>query len=547
MSRRRRRLIALIVVLVFILGIMTAAAINYRATKHFGFEVAVNTANAQTPPEFLYAFSGSATKRLVEPIGVLRANNVVYVADARQGLIFVFTPAGQLLSTFGQGHLQTPLYIAENPTTGNLYISDRRKRALFIFRPDGTYVGEFNPNLPKNQQPKENTAGRPWAPVAVTFGRDGSMYVTEILRGHRVLGFSPEGKFLWSTGDAGITTQAGQNPLFFQFPNSLKVYKNQLWVVDSNNRRVQVLNLKGTYQRLVPTDGLPRGLDLLPRKSGESATTPDNFVVMDTLSHDGTLINASGERVLVFGEQGVLDGQFLFPDDVSVDQSNSRIFISDTGNARVQVWGWPALAEPVPTPHNAIQWGYCLSPLLLLLLPLLFRRRRYFATHDFVETMFAADKIYTMPSRRRRWTVMPDDYEALKGLSQGDVNLGELLSAAEFSESDAHSLKERYELSDELAAKMATAQRAKYTCTEDPEVRRLAKVLELDVMNAEEFLARFGTTDKKNPPTGGGSGAPLESPTEELPASPQDSPQTTPEPPAGSGDSAPETGGSAGQ
>lgn len=511
MNRRRTRLIVAIVLLVGILAVITAATINYRATKHFGFEtVAANAADAATPPEFLFSFAGSDRNRFVEPIGVLRTGNRVYVADARQGWVDVFDASGRYLFNFGQGHFETPLYISQNPVTGNLYISDRRKRALFIFKPDGTYVGQFNPNLPPDQRPKENTHGAQWAPVATAFAPDGRMYVTELLRGHRMLIFDANGKFVKSVGDAGQTTKADANPLFFQFPNSIKVYKNQVWVVDSNNRRIQVFDLAGNFQKFVVTLGLPRGLAELPRRPGESATTPDRFVVIDTLSHDGTLFDANGERLLDFGEQGVLDGQFQFPDDVSVDQANSRIYITDTGNARVEVWGWPVQAEPVPTPHNAVQWGYCLSPLLLLLIPLFFRKRRFYASQEFVESMFEAEQIYTMPKRNRRWVVMPAEYEALKELQQGDVKLADLLHAETHSESDAKALKDRYELPDMLANKMATAQRSRYTLTEDPEVRRLAKILELDVMNRAEFLQRFAKGGSGTTPPSGATGTAVE-------------------------------------
>lgn len=502
MSRRRRRLIITIVVLTLLLALVAVAAINYNATKHFGFEVQSNPANTVTPPEFLYSFAGLQNAHLEQPVGILRTANRVYVADAVAARVFVFNPAGRLLTTFGGNKVITPLYIAQNPLNGNLYISDRRLRSVQIFSPDGKFVGTFNPHLPKSELPRFNTHGTQWLPIAIAFAPDGTMYVTEILNGHRLLIFSPQGKFLKSVGHAGSVASVGDGPLEFQFPNSIKVLNNQVYVVDSNNGRIQVLDKNGKFLRFIPTNGLPRGMAFLPRRAGESAKTPDNFVVIDALSHQASIFDVTGGRLLDFGAQGVLDGQFMYPDDVSVDAASSRMFITDTSNARVQVWGWPAQAEPIPTPHTPVQWAWCLSPLLLLLLPLFFRRRRFFATKDFVDAMFAAEKIYTMPGGRRRWLVMPADYEALKDLVQGEVNLGELLNVAEYSESDMRNLMERYELPEELAGKMAVAQRAKVTCTEDAEVRRVARVLELDVVNMNEYLARFAKNGQ-TPPTDG--------------------------------------------
>ena len=50
---------------------------------------------------------------------------------------------------------------------------------------------------------------------------------------------------------------------------------------------------------------------------------------------------------------------------------------------------------------------------------------------------------------------------------------------------------ERLEIDETTAIVMALAQRAKVFCTRDPDYRRLAKVLEVDVVNREEYLRRF--------------------------------------------------------
>jgi hypothetical protein len=91
---------------------------------------------------------------------------------------------------------------------------------------------------------------------------------------------------------------------------------------------------------------------------------------------------------------------------------------------------------------------------------------------------------------------MPEDYEALKGIEQDGVNMAELLEPVEYSESDMRAIRERLDVPDETAAILAAAQRMYLFCTEETELRTLAKSLEVQVANADEYLARYGKESK---------------------------------------------------
>jgi hypothetical protein len=77
-----------------------------------------------------------------------------------------------------------------------------------------------------------------------------------------------------------------------------------------------------------------------------------------------------------------------------------------------------------------------------------------------------------------------------------------LLYPEPHSESDARELMERLEIDETTAIAMALAQRAKVFCTLSPDYRRLAKVLEVDVVNREEYLLRFTKRPVTNDKTG---------------------------------------------
>lgn len=488
MPRKRTRLIAAIALLLLLLALLVAAYLNYRATRKLGLDINFNQAELLAPPEYLFSFSGEGAERLARPLGVLVAGGRVYVTDARRGSLDVFTAEGDRVAVWGKGKLVTPLYVARNPVSGEFYVSDRRLRSVEVFSASGEHVREFDPKLPKSELPPFETSGAQWAPVALAFSPDGSLYVSEILNGHRLLMFDKNGTFKKSFGTAGLVENAKEGEGIFQFPNSVKVSDDEVWIADSNNRRVQVFSLDGEFERIIVTQGLPRGFDFLPKLAKEE---PRRIVVADTLSHDGTIWDADkGERVLSFGERGVLEAQFSYPNDISVDPKR-RIYVADTVNGRVQVWGWPGVLNPVPFPDSPVGWALCLSPLLLLPLLLLLRRRRYFATSDFIEALHELEELDRMVQRRVRWEVTPEDYEALKAVTQGDVDLAELLNAADHSDSDASALQERYELDWHEAVRLSIAQRSKLFCTDDIELRRLARVIELETVNHSEFIERF--------------------------------------------------------
>ena len=70
----------------------------------------------------------------------------------------------------------------------------------------------------------------------------------------------------------------------------------------------------------------------------------------------------------------------------------------------------------------------------------------------------------------------------------------------------ARALMERFELEFATAVRLSLAQRARVFCTEDPELRRLARVLEIDVVDRAEFVARFAKDRPASETNPAGSG-----------------------------------------
>ncbi len=502
MTKRQKRLLTIAIVLAIVLALLGAYYAYYQATKRLSFDVtALIGADTVTPPQFLYSFGGEEGGRLVRPTGVLAYGGMVFVPDAQGGKVQVFTERGVWQRSIGGTESITPLYVARNPKDGNLYVSDRRTRSVHIYSTEGKYLGDFDPNLPKRELPKFETGGVQWVPLALAFGRDGTLYATELLNGHRLLIFGPDGKFKRSVGTAAIVLEPAQAPGLFQFPNGIMVFKNEVFVADSNNRRVQVFDLDGNFKRIIVTQGLPRGIAALGPLPGDDASSTPRFVTVDTLSHDATIWTADGKQVLNFGEQGLLEGQLNYPTGASVGSRN-LIFVADTSNGRVQVWGWPDQVAQLPGIGGPSRWPLCLTPLLLLPL-LLLRRRRFFATADFVTALIDLGERDVMTSVKRvRWVTVQRELEAMK-TAQLPAEIVGLFSIWEHSESDAQALQSRHGLEQEDAIVMSVAQRSRLLCTQDEGLLGVSERLETDAVDADRFVKRFKRVarDKAKPPS----------------------------------------------
>jgi len=489
MTRAQVRKLIIIIILVILLALLGLYYTYYQASHKLTFNIAPVSDDAIDPPQFLYAFSGTSLK-LQRPVGVMIDGDNVYTPDSTGRQVLVFSQAGAFKRSFGASQTVIPLNIAKNPVTKELYVTDRRMRTIFKYDTSGKYLGEFKPNLPPDQLPSFATGGVQWAPVALTFGPDGTLYVTEILNGHRMLIFAPDGTFKKSVGNVGVVANAKEQPLLFQFPNGIAYHKGRVYVTDSNNRRVQVFDKNGEFKEIIVTEGLPRGIAFFNKFIFDKANAPDRFVQVDTLAHDGTIWTAKGDKIVTFGKQGFGDGEFNYPNGAAIGNRN-RIFIADTSNGRIQVWGWPNQVSPIPIPNAPNNWWLCCIPLLLLPFLFLFRRRKFFTDEGFVLEMLEFEQVDLMRGGRKKWIVTEEDYAALKDVVQGDVEMGTLLHDEQYSESDVKALMERLEIDETTAIYMALAQRAKVFCTENSDYRRLAKVLEIDVVNREEYLTRF--------------------------------------------------------
>ena len=322
---KRKRKITLLLILLLIFAALFAWYLLNR--KPFSDLPGLNDTKL---PHYEFSIYG-ATK----PLGVAAttSGDRIYVTESDgTRLVKVYDAKGKLTDTLAPpkstGPTHFPVYVAINPTTQDVYVSDRSTASIYIYDAQGKYLRTF--------APKGDLGAPKWAPMALAFGTDGSLFVTDIrgldAKAHRVLEFDPDGTLVHSMGTTGQLT----------YPNGIAVDSHgNIEVSDSNNGRLVVFNVAGkilaTISRGVGEGdlGMPRGAAIDDSGRLFVVDTADHMVRAYTIGDSGTTPAYIGS----FGGEGQLDGTFEYPNGIATD-TRAHIYITDRENNRVQVWGY---------------------------------------------------------------------------------------------------------------------------------------------------------------------------------------------------------------
>jgi DNA-binding beta-propeller fold protein YncE len=323
-DNRRRKLIILGIIgaLILIIGSLFAWYLITRKPI-----TALPGISAEAMPHYRYSIYG-----IQAPLGVAASpeGDKIYVTQsAGKRTVLEFDHAGKLLATLAPpastGAAHVPVYVALNPTNGDVYVTDRMTAAIYVYTSDGTYLRTFKPT---------NLTGA-WAPLGIAFDKQGNVYVSEVGgKSHRILGIDPTGKVFRTL----IATDQD-----LSFPNGIAVDdKGTVLVSDSNNGRLLAFDKDGkvfaTVNRGIGNGdlGLPRGVATDDSARVFVVDATNQTVHIYRLGDEGTNKVAF---VGAFGDEGIADGLFEYPNGVATD-NRSDIYVTDRENGRLQVWSF---------------------------------------------------------------------------------------------------------------------------------------------------------------------------------------------------------------
>jgi DNA-binding beta-propeller fold protein YncE len=375
---RRRRLIALLALLLLLITCVGASFVRYVVKPAPLPEILPLPVTVSYPPHYLFSIYG-----VVKPIGaaVSPQGDRVYVTETGgERLIKIFDRDGDLLGALAppgtQSSERAPEYVATD-SQGRVLVTDRLQRAVFVFDRDGIYQDTvLAPDLTLSayvsdqlggsalgttfaynafqshvtyQEPgeKEQTLPPPgvgaWAPMGIDINRAGSMLLTEIVSGQHGVRVVPSSGIWTGSGqelDASEQTfgASGQEKGQFLFPNAaVSDSRGRIFVSDSNNGRVSVWDEGGNFLFQFG-QGMDEQALNLPR--GMAIDQRDRLHVVDTVGQCVKVYDVAGSEarfLYAFGSWGAGDGQFNFPNDITIDDSG-RLYIADRENNRIQVW-----------------------------------------------------------------------------------------------------------------------------------------------------------------------------------------------------------------
>ncbi|PYE61986.1 NHL repeat-containing protein, partial [Aneurinibacillus soli] len=119
----------------------------------------------------------------------------------------------------------------------------------------------------------------------------------------------------------------------FNSPKGIAVDSSgNVYVVDTNNNRIQKFDSSGTYVTQWGSDGSGDGQFSYPQ--GIAVDSSGNVYVVDSNNKRIEKFDSSGTYITKWGSYGSGDGQFSYPQGIAVD-SSGNVYVADTNNNRI--------------------------------------------------------------------------------------------------------------------------------------------------------------------------------------------------------------------
>jgi hypothetical protein len=250
----------------------------------------------------------------------------------------------------------------------NLWIVDKGTHSVMRFSPAG-YVtlnlgrrpeGPDEPNYYRGnglgrggetRPAQEHVDGMFRAPTDIAFDSDDNIYISDGYINSRVAKFDKHGNWIKSWGTRGVSgPHADQNPGQFNTPHNIGIDRqNNVYVADRGNRRIQVFDRDGNFQRFiflnVPYDKTRHPVlgNLSPNPPDETQpwticiTQGPTQYLYTSDQEPGRIykLTLDGKIVGMFGESGHDLGQFSWTHGLACPSEN-MLYVADMNNWRVQ-------------------------------------------------------------------------------------------------------------------------------------------------------------------------------------------------------------------
>ena len=238
----------------------------------------------------------------------------------------------------------------------NLWVVDKAANTVVKFDPEGYVTMNLGRReegyhgmveLPTQREARAN-GGYLNGPTDVAWDADGNIYVSDGYVNSRMAKFDKHGNFLKDWGSYG--TEVGQ----FRLPHAMLLDREgSVYVADRSNRRIQVFDSEGNFQRTIllnvshPADYQPPFSAIDPGRTPMAATAPWAMCITDASPQEIWVADAEPGRIYRvaldgtilgwLGGSGRQLGQFNWIHGLDCSQvENGVLYVADMNNWRVQ-------------------------------------------------------------------------------------------------------------------------------------------------------------------------------------------------------------------
>jgi len=245
----------------------------------------------------------------------------------------------------------------------NLWVVDKGTNVVVKFNPAG-YVtmnlgrrpeGPDDPEefyyRPGRKEPPVHVDGLFRQPTDIAWDADDNIYISDGYTNSRIAKFDKRGSWIKSWGSRGTSgAHADENPGQFNTPHNIGVdRRNQVYVADRGNRRIQVFDADGNFLRMIHIN-VPYNKQRHPVLGNLTPNRPDETQpwticitngptqhLYTTDQEPGRLykLTLDGKIVGMYGESGRDAKQFNWVHGIACP-SDELIYVADMNNWRVQ-------------------------------------------------------------------------------------------------------------------------------------------------------------------------------------------------------------------
>ncbi len=260
----------------------------------------------------------------------ISADGYIYITDWQTGRVLKYATNGGFMTMWGafgtgEGEFSNPTGIAVD-TIGNVYVSDYNNNRVQKFSADGEYLDEWGTLDGDRGSGQGDFNG----PKGIAIDSSDYIYVVDS-QNDRVQKFDSQGTYLDEWGSDG----SGEG----QFTGAAGIViddNDTIYVSDFYRCRVQMFDTEGNYFDEIDTD-TTGGTCSFQFDAGLAVDADGVIYVVDSGKDRVQAFDSMGNPLGSWGANGSGPGEFAQPEGIAID-ARGRIYVTEFNNGRVQVF-----------------------------------------------------------------------------------------------------------------------------------------------------------------------------------------------------------------